>query len=105
VFTGHHRGEVPARDVGLSRPEHPTFDLGWSEKIEKTASAPPASFMHSHPLLHFVSAAPILGQRGHTCVAGGGDQGIGGSRCYGSRPCSSSTCYRHFCSEGYCDVR
>jgi hypothetical protein len=28
---------------------------------EKTASAPPTSFMHSHPLLHFISAALVLG--------------------------------------------
>jgi hypothetical protein len=40
-------------------------------KIEKNASAPPASFMHSHPLLRFVSAAPVPGQHTHAYIAGG----------------------------------
>jgi hypothetical protein len=33
------------------------------KKRKKTASAPLASFMHSHPLLCFVSATPVPGQR------------------------------------------
>jgi hypothetical protein len=36
--------------------------------------------MHSHPLLHFVSATPVLGQHGRACIAGGGVLGMGGSR-------------------------
>jgi hypothetical protein len=47
VIIGHHHGEVVASDSG------------WSEKREKATSTPSASFMHSHPLLHFVSVAPI----------------------------------------------
>jgi hypothetical protein len=61
------------------------------QKKEKTANTPMSSFMHSHPLLHFVSAVTMLGQRRRACVVGGGDLDTGGSRRCRSRLCRGTT--------------
>jgi hypothetical protein len=75
------------------------------KKEKKFASAPLASFMHSHPILHFVSTAPVLGQCGHVCDVGSSDPGVGCSRCCGSCPRRGGTCCKDFCSGGCCGMR
>jgi hypothetical protein len=61
------------------------------KREEKTVSAPPASFMDSHPLLCFVSAAPVPGWHGRACIVGGGDLNTRGNHYCGSWPCHGGT--------------
>jgi hypothetical protein len=49
VFVGHRHGEVVARYAGLGQTEHPAFDLGESEKREKSCSHSSGSSTLSHP--------------------------------------------------------
>jgi hypothetical protein len=74
------------------------------KKRKNLAHVPRASSILSHLILCGVSVAPVIGQHGRACVAGGGGPSmIGNHRC-GGHPRRGGTCVRDFCPEGYCGM-